>query len=61
MKLSTCLFNVVLTGLLLFCLAETGQAAELSSCVTCHLDEAMIVKNLSGSKTKISAMQSGSG
>jgi hypothetical protein len=50
-----------LAGLLAAGLASTVLAAEPSGCVTCHLDQAMIVKNLSGAKAKTSAMQSGSG
>jgi len=50
-----------LAGLLAVGLASPVLAAEPSGCVTCHLDQAMIVKNLSGAKAKTSAMQSGSG
>jgi hypothetical protein len=37
------------------------MAAETSGCVTCHLDEAMLVKNLGGATARKSAMQSGAG
>jgi hypothetical protein len=37
------------------------SAAETSGCVACHLDEAMLVKNLGVSKAKKSALQSGAG
>jgi len=50
-----------LAGLLAVGLASPVLAAEPSGCVTCHLDEAMIVRNLSGVKAKTSAMQSGAG
>ena len=42
-------------------LASTVSAVEPSGCVTCHLDKAKIIKNLSEVKTKKSAMQSGAG
>jgi mono/diheme cytochrome c family protein len=32
-----------------------------SSCVACHTDEAMLVKNLGAAKAKKSALQSGAG
>jgi len=54
-------------GLALFCgfLASVVpakiSAAETSGCVACHLDEAMLVKNLGVSKAKKSALQSGAG
>ena len=41
--------------------ASTAMAAETSGCVTCHLDEAMLVKNLGGATVRKSAMQSGAG
>jgi len=50
-----------LTALLLLCLTGTGVAEEQSGCVTCHLDETMLVKNLSTDKVKTSALQSGAG
>jgi hypothetical protein len=61
MKRNTGLHNAALAGLLIVGLASTALAAEQSGCVTCHLDEAMIVKNLSVAKPKVSTMQSGSG
>jgi hypothetical protein len=51
---------LMLTGLLAG-VTSTALAAETSGCVTCHLDEAMLVKNLGVTKTKKSAMQSGAG
>ena len=42
-------------------LSSAVVAAEQSGCVTCHLDESMLVKNLSEAKVKKSAMQSGAG
>jgi len=50
-----------LAGLLSVGLASPVPAAEPSGCVTCHLDQAMIVKNLSGAKARTSVLQSGSG
>jgi len=50
-----------IAGLLAVGLASSVLAAEPSGCVTCHLDQTMIVKNLSGAKARTSAMQSGSG
>jgi hypothetical protein len=52
---------LMLSGLLAGGFASTALAAEASGCVTCHLDEAMLVKNLGGTKAKKSAMQSGAG
>ena len=57
-------FNItvlVLAGLLVAGLAPTAAAAEPSGCVTCHLDESLLVKNLTVVKAKKSAMQSGAG
>jgi hypothetical protein len=51
---------LMLTGLLAG-VTSTALAAETSGCVTCHLDEAMLVKNLGVTKAKKSAMQSGAG
>jgi hypothetical protein len=48
-------------GLLAVNLAAAVLAADHSSCITCHLDEAMLLKNLSGAEAKKSAMQSGRG
>ena len=39
----------------------TAGAAEPSGCITCHLDEAMLVRNLAMSTAKKSALQSGAG
>jgi hypothetical protein len=50
-----------LMGLLVVGSPSAVLAAEPSGCVTCHLDEAMLVKNLSGAKAKVSALQSGAG
>jgi hypothetical protein len=52
---------LVFSGLLAAGAASTARAAEASGCVTCHLDEAMLVKNLGGIQAKKSAMQSGAG
>ena len=51
----------VLICLLILGLSSTIIAAEQSGCITCHLDEALIIQNLSGVKVKTSTMQSGSG
>jgi hypothetical protein len=64
MKRSTRLRTVAvaaLMGLLAVGLASAVSAAEQSSCLTCHLYEAMLVKNRSVATPKVSAMQSGSG
>ena len=51
-----------LAALLLVCLVATlAMAQEQSGCITCHLDETMLVKNLSSDKVKTSALQSGAG
>ena len=50
-----------LTALLLLCLTGTVVAEEQSGCVTCHLDEAMLIENLGATQVKTSAMQSGAG
>ena len=47
--------------MLVFYLVATVNAEEQSGCVTCHLDEAMLVKNLSVTQVKTSALQSGAG
>jgi hypothetical protein len=52
---------VLLSGLLSAVLASEAGAAEPSGCVACHLDEAMLVKNLGAAKAKKSALQSGAG
>ena len=64
MKLSTRLRNAavgVLVGLIAPGLVSAVLAIEQSSCLTCHLYEAMLVKNRSVATPKVSAMQSGSG
>jgi len=61
MKRNARLHASALAGLLAAVLASSVLAAEPSGCIICHLDEAMIVKNLSGARAKTSAMQSGSG
>jgi hypothetical protein len=52
---------MVLSGLLAAGLASEASAAEKSSCVTCHLDETMLVSNLAVTKARKSALQSGAG
>jgi len=54
-------YAVVLSGILVAGFASTSLATEQSGCVTCHLDKDMLIKNLSVSKAKTSAMQSGQG
>jgi hypothetical protein len=64
MKRNTRLHDVAISafiGLLVVSLVAPVLAAEQSSCITCHVDEAMLLKNLSGAKAKKSAMQSGAG
>jgi hypothetical protein len=41
--------------------AKVAVAEEKSSCVACHLDAAMLAKNLSVSTAKKSPLQSGAG
>ena len=53
--------GTALSGFLGAGAASAAMAAETSGCVTCHLDEAMLVKNLGGSTARKSAMQSGAG
>jgi hypothetical protein len=40
---------------------SAAAAAGPSGCVTCHLDESMLVRNLGASSAKKSALQSGAG
>ena len=53
--------GAALSGLLGAGVGSAALAAETSGCVTCHLDEPMLVKNLGGATAKKSAMQSGAG
>jgi hypothetical protein len=53
--------GAALSGLLGVGAASAATAAETSGCITCHLDEAMLVKNLGGATARKSAMQSGAG
>jgi hypothetical protein len=53
--------GTALSGLVVAFAASAATAAETSGCVTCHLDEAMLVKNLGGATARKSAMQSGAG
>jgi hypothetical protein len=48
-------------GLMAAGLASNAAAAEPSGCVACHLDQAMLVKNLTVVTTNKSALQSGKG
>jgi len=52
---------LVLAGMLGAGLPVAAPAAGPSGCVTCHLDEAMLVRNLGKSAAKKSALQSGAG
>jgi hypothetical protein len=52
---------LLVAGLVAAGLASTAAAADASSCVACHTDEAMLVKNLGAAKAKKSALQSGAG
>lgn len=61
MQTKTRLRLTAFTVLLLFCPAAAVTAEEQSGCVTCHLDETMLVKNLNTDKIKTSALQSGAG
>jgi len=53
--------GTALSGLLAAGAPSATSAAERSGCVTCHLDEAMLVKSLSVVKAKKSSLQSGAG
>jgi len=61
MQTKTRLFPTGFAVLLLFCLVAAVAAEEQAGCVTCHLDETMLVKNLNTDKIKTSTMQSGAG
>ena len=52
---------LVFAGLLTAGAASSALAAETSGCVTCHLDEAMLVRSLSVVKARKSSLQSGAG
>jgi hypothetical protein len=52
---------LVLAGMLVAGLPDAAPAAGPSGCVTCHLDEAMLVRNLGKSTARKSALQSGAG
>jgi hypothetical protein len=52
---------MLLSGVLASGVASNAWPAERSGCVTCHLDAAMLVKNVTPSKAKKSALQSGAG
>jgi len=54
-------FGAALSGLLAAGTPSATSAAERSGCITCHLDEAMLVKNLGVVKARKSALQSGAG
>jgi hypothetical protein len=56
--------GMALCGLLAFGAPSASAAAtdaEISGCVTCHLDEKLLVKNLGASTARKSALQSGAG
>jgi hypothetical protein len=50
-----------LSGLLAAGVPMDSRAAEPSGCVTCHLDETMLARNLAVSTARKSALQSGAG
>jgi hypothetical protein len=52
---------LVLAGMLGAGLPTIAPAAGPSGCVTCHLDEAMLLRNLGKSTARKSALQSGAG
>jgi hypothetical protein len=54
-------WSAPIVGLVLAGLASGAAAAEPSTCITCHLDEAMLVRNLGETRVKKSALQSGAG
>jgi cytochrome c551/c552 len=53
--------TAALAALLFLWIAAAAAAAERSGCVACHLDEAMLKKNLSPTQVEMSALQSGTG
>ncbi len=56
------LVGPIIAGFALAAPAPSGSAsAGPSGCVTCHLDESMLVRNLGASTAKKSALQSGAG
>jgi hypothetical protein len=64
MRRSTQLLSVAaaaLAGLLSLATAPTIMAKQESSCLTCHLCEAMLIKNRGVTIPMVSAMQSGAG
>jgi hypothetical protein len=55
-------FGAILAGLLVVAASPPVAAAEgPSSCITCHLDESMLVRNLGAITVKKSSLQSGAG
>ena len=50
-----------LSGLLAAGVPMDSRASGPSGCVTCHLDETMLVRNLAASTARKSALQSGAG
>jgi hypothetical protein len=53
--------GTALSGLLGAGAPSAASAAEKSGCITCHLDEAMLVRNLGVVKARKSSLQSGAG
>jgi hypothetical protein len=51
----------LLSGVVAAGLASNAWPAERSGCVTCHLDAAMLARNVTPTKVKKSALQSGKG
>jgi hypothetical protein len=59
-RISLC--GSILAGLLVAAANPTMAAADgPSSCISCHLDESMLVRNLGASTAKKSSLQSGAG
>jgi hypothetical protein len=52
---------LLLPGLLALGLPSLASAVEPSGCIACHLDEAKLLKNLTVSTARKSALQSGAG
>ncbi|MEI6223575.1 MAG: hypothetical protein WCS72_02400 [Deltaproteobacteria bacterium] len=54
--------GTILAGLLVMAANPSVAAADgPSSCITCHLDESMLLRNLGASTAKRSSLQSGAG
>jgi hypothetical protein len=58
---TTATVGAALSGLLAAGTPSVASAAGQSSCITCHLDEGMLARNLGVVKARKSSLQSGAG